>query len=246
MHKQTITTAILIVGIVLLFTLKVYADPTGATILSNSSAGAPSPSAGSRTDARGTITILELDAQQQDPFWKGYVGNVSGRLSLDDGDGFTIYDWSLVSGISGEVYVSRWASPVFTNVSCANYGNVSQEETYFGMTTNAADNINNTYNYSRHDAVTIGGFGTITLDTCKSMATFVNDTDQNMTDPDYQALVLQDGSQQLIFVTLISDNAYGYHNNISMNKTYDFQIIVPESATNSTSTTYYFWTELDG
>jgi hypothetical protein len=47
-----------------------------------------------------------------------------------------------------------------------------------------------------------------------------------------------DSSQRLIYTTIINASVAGYDN-----MPYDFQIIVPESAVNA-STTYYFFTEL--
>ncbi len=250
MNRRQLTSSIFIIGLALVFVLgafRVEADPTGASILSNSTAGTPTSSPASRADARGTITTIVLNTLQQDQFWKAYVGNVSGRLSLDDAAGNTIYDWTLLGAISGEVYVSRYSSPTFTSLSCANDANVTSEQTYFGMSASASDNINNTYNYTNHKEVVVGGFGTIPADTCKSTATYVNDTPQSINgNQTFQSLILQDSSDRLIFVTLIDDDSYSFDNDITVNKTNDFQVIVPESATNSTPTTYYFWTELDG
>ena len=248
MNDRTTTMVALVLAVFALTAYIVYADPTGASILTNESAGQPTSSPDSRADSRGTITTLRLDTVQQDQFWKAYVGNVTGSLSLDNADGFTIYDWSLSGSVAGEVYVSRAGSPDFTNLSCINNTILDQEHTFYDMTASAVDSINNTYNYTNHQAIVIGGFGTISADSCRSTATYVNDTAQSIDgNQTFQAVILQDDTNSnAIFVTIIDDNTYGYDNNISFNKTYDFQIIVPESDTNTTPTTYYFWTELDG
>jgi len=115
----------------------VNAAPTGASIGNLSTEGSPNPTPDNRSDPKGTITTLIIDAVQQDQFWKAYVGNITGRLSLDNANGYTIYDWALSStSKTGRVYVSRYLAPAFDNVTCANAGNVSAEHEYFNMTVN--------------------------------------------------------------------------------------------------------------
>jgi len=237
--------ATLVVLAVLAFTSLhgAFADPTGATILSNTTAGQPSSTAGNRTDAGGTITTLTISAVQQNNRWKAYVGNVSGRLSLDNAAGFTIYDWELSGGaIAGEVYVTRYSSITFSNLSCGNVGNITAESTYMNMTTTQVDGINRTFNYTDHRAITVGTIPPVTLnaDTCPSTATYVNDSRQNMTGTQaYDQVITQDPSSRVVFIGIINDNTGGYDNS-----PYDFQMIVPENAANATPTTYYFFTEL--
>lgn len=232
---------IALLGLFVVVSYMSIADPTGATILTNSTSGTPSSTAGNRTDERGTITTLTLDSLQQDQQWKAYVGNVSGRLSLDNAGGFTIYDWTLSGSIAGEVYVSRYSSPTFSNVSCANIGNISLEHGFYNMTLTQSDSINSTFNYTLHDAFFVGS-QSITADSCRSTATYINSAAQTMDGSQaFQELILMDSSNRLVFVTIISDNTAGYDNS-----EYDFQMIVPENDVNSTSTTYYFFTELDG
>ena len=220
------------------------ADPTGASILSNETAGSPSATAGNRSDAGGTITTLTLNSVQQDTRWKAYVGNVSGRLSLDNAAGSTIYDWELSGAIAGEVYVTRYSTVTFSNLSCANSGNISAESTYMNMTLSQADGLNRTFNYTDHRAITIGTVPPVSIsaDSCPSTATYVNDTRQNMSaTQDYDEVLLQDPSSRVVFATIIDDDSNGYDNS-----PYDFQLIIPENAANATPTTYYFFTELDG
>lgn len=245
--RSTRVATLLIAGLLVVVTLhNALGAPTGASILFNATAGSPSASASSMINSRGTITTVNLNALQQDQQWKAYVGNVTGRLSLDNADGFTIYDWELSGAIAGEVYVSRAASPEFTNVSCANIGNITAQYAYYNMTNGQVDNINATFNETSHASFFVGTLS-ISANSCPSGATFVNDTRQIIDgSQDFQQVVLQDNSTNLLFVALIDDNRYSYDNNISINRTYDFQLLVPDSDVNSTPTTYYFWTELDG
>jgi hypothetical protein len=218
--------------------------PTGADIITAETSGVPNATPDNRSDARGTITTIVLDATQQDQNWKAYVGNVTGRLSLDDAAGNTIYDWALSTvNKSGKVYISRALSPSFTNVSCADEANVSAEQTFHNMTSTQTDNINKTFNYTSHDAFYVGT-QSFNANTCKSTATYRNDSrTYNLMDGSqkFQEVVLQDNTDNVIFMTIFAGNNSGYDN-----RQYDFQMIVPESAIKSTPTAYYFFTELTG
>jgi hypothetical protein len=211
--------------------------PSGSTITTNATAGTPNPTPSNRTDTRGTITTILLNSVQQDQYWKGYVGNISGRLSLDDASGNTIYDWPLSLTKIGEVYLSRASSPTFSNVSCANINNITAEEAYFGMTSLQSDNINKTFNATNHQAFFVGS-QSITANSCRSALTYINDTAQSVNNAYFAELVLMDIAQNLIYTTIINSSTHGFSGLV-----YDFQMIVPESAVNS-STTYYFFTEL--
>src|SRR4051812_34670706 len=94
MNKKTTIVACILLVLALLITLSsVTALPTGATITTNSTAATPTPTASNRSDARGTITTIVINGLQQDQNWKAYVGNITGKLSLDNAAGLTIYDW---------------------------------------------------------------------------------------------------------------------------------------------------------
>lgn len=215
-----------------------FALPAGATITFNETAGTPTQTPSNRSDARGTITTVILNGVQQDQYWKAYVGNITGRLSLDDASGNTIYDWPISVNKVGEVYISRHSSLNFSNVTCASVGNISAEQGYYGMVETQADSINRTFNATSHQSFLVGAL-TITTNTCRSTATYRNDTAQNMDGSQtFQELILQDNTNKLVFVTFINASTSGFDN-----REYDFQAIVPESAVNS-STTYYFYTEL--
>jgi hypothetical protein len=244
MNKHTATTAafLAIASVIVAYLLvqQAFALPGGASITSNVTAGTPSTTPANRTDARGTITTIILSGTQQDQYWKGYVGNVTGKLSLDDASGNTLYDWALSVDKAGEVYISRYASPTFSNVSCANASSILGEEGFFGMTTTQADGINKTFNITNHQAFLVGSIA-ISSNSCDSLNTFRNDTWQNITAASnhyFQEILLADISSRLIFTTIINATITGFDN-----QQYDFQIVVPESVVNS-STTYFFFTEL--
>ncbi|MEK6946851.1 MAG: hypothetical protein AABX32_04555, partial [Nanoarchaeota archaeon] len=55
------------------------------------------------TSPGGYIFTAILDSTQQNTRWKGYVGNVTGTLTLDDASANTLFAWTLTS-VTGEVY----------------------------------------------------------------------------------------------------------------------------------------------
>ncbi len=220
-----------------------FADPSGASIVSNSTAGQPSSTPDSRNDSGGTITTMILSSLQQDNRWKAYVGNVSGYLSLDDATGNTIYDWNVGGTASGELYVTRHASVAFGNITCITDGNISSESAYMNMTLSQQDGVNKTFNYTSHQAITIGTIPPVSLgaNSCRSTATYVNDSRQAAMDGTqlFQEVLTQDSSSRVVYITILNNDQTGFNN-----RTYDFQIIVPENPVNLSQTVYYFFTEL--
>jgi hypothetical protein len=187
------------------------------------------------TTNRSTITTVVLDAVQQDQHWKAYVGNVTGTLKLQDAANSTIYDWGL-STIIGEVYASRSNSLSFTSPVCANASVIGAEQTALNMTTTGVDNIGNTFNSTNHTPRIVAG---VTLSGCNMTSLYVSNVSQGQTNAsDFQEFLMQDATASLVFVSILNDNKAGYNG-----RTYDFQMIVPESDTQAPKT-YYFYIEL--
>jgi hypothetical protein len=243
MNARNLAAVTMIIVIIAAISLQfATAEPTGASVDSNSTAGSPTSSPDSLTDPRGTITTIVLSSLQQDQYWKAYVGNITGQLSLDDASGNTIYDWALASvNKSGEVYVSRYNAITWSNISCINLSVLNAEMTFFGMAPTSSDSINNTYNYTSHAAVQVGTT-TLSANSCRSTATYRSDVRQAMDGSQrFQALIIQDNANaRAVYMTVVNNSFTGFDN-----RTYDFQIIIPEASTGS-ATTYYFFTELSG
>lgn len=217
--------------------LYVLAAPQGASITFNQSETATTRQADSHTAAGGSFTTLRLNVTSQTTKWKAYVGNISGKMTLDDSDNYTIYDWTLTV-VQGEVYVSRNDSVNFSSMVCANDGNISAEENNLNINATSDDSISNTFNESVHKSFVIGGTGTITNSSCYAIATYVNDQSQTPSEnANFQEILMSD-KENMVFVTLLEDNQPGFDGG-----DYDFQIIVPDDPS-ETSTTYYFYAEL--
>lgn len=216
-----------------------WALPAGPVINYVGNSTAVAISSNRSQDAKGTITVITLDSNQQDYKWKAYVGNVSGKLALDDGTSSTIYDWTLGTP-SGEVYVTRSSSVSWDNVVCANETIITGEQTALGMAALDSDNINRTFNYTAHQSFLVGTKN-ITESSCKNTATYVSDGPQTVdASALFQEILLSDPlSGSLIFTTIIENDQAGYND-----APYDFQLLVAENESSATPTLYYFFVEL--
>ncbi|KYK27383.1 hypothetical protein AYK26_03935 [Euryarchaeota archaeon SM23-78] len=217
--------------------IPVFAVPQGAKITLNQTENASVRPVDSHTAAGGSFTTLVLNVTSQTSKWKAYVGNVTGKITLDNSYNYTIYDWAITI-VQGEVYVSRNDSVSFSSLACANDGNISAEETTLNINSSTDDSISNTFDQQVHKSFVIGGTGTISNSSCYAIATYVNDSAQPADESaTFQEILLSDGLN-LVFTTLLENNEPGFDVG-----TYDFQFIVPDDP-GDTSITYYFWAEL--
>lgn len=237
MRNNKIVTFLLTALLVLTMSSLVFAQPTGTDItLVDSDSVAVSPP-DNRTDAGGTINTLVVDAIQQNPRWKAYVGNITGSLTLSDSLGNTIFDWALdQSDITGEIYSSRSDSVDWGTISCASAGTITSEHTALNMSGTAIDNIANTFNETTHPSITVG---TTTVSGCFATSTFVNSARQAQGSADFPIVLIQDTSD-LIYVSPINPSTTGYDGASS----FDFQMILANNQLSAT--TYYFYVELGG
>lgn len=214
------------------------AEPTGATIVSNTTQTITPAAAGSSTTAGGSFTTLILNATTQTPRWKAYVGNVSGSVGLRDANNQSIYDWGTTS-TGGEVYASRNNSINWAGITCAQNSTIITEQTALNHDYTDVDSINNTFNTTTHREFYVGTTQ-IVASSCRAIATYVNNAAQTVDEnADFQEILLQDDTNITIFTTLLDQDTVGYDGN-----TYDFQLIVPEDETADPPSTYYFWLEL--
>ncbi|MBR9692796.1 hypothetical protein GOV07_02575 [Candidatus Woesearchaeota archaeon] len=235
LNTPTLATFLLL-GILLASSLALAA-PSGARITYNSTDYGPTISPQSHTANRSTITTIILDAVQQNQYWKAYVGNVTGTLTLDDVNNNTIYDWTTTT-VSGEVYASR-STLDFGTVACADTATISAEEAAMNMTTpNQADNITSTFNSTDHTDTFVAGTN---LQNCPMTSLYVNDVSQGQNNAaDFQEFLMEEAGNNLVYVSIINDNTAGFDNA----RNFDFQMIVAESDRNALAYTYYFYVEL--
>jgi hypothetical protein len=236
MNKNSIFVLIIVLFVLLFFVINVRALPQSPVVVSNTTDNGPIVTM-SRNDSGGTITTIVLNSNQQDDAWKGYVGNVSGLLSLRDTNSQTLYDWSLAS-FNGEVYASSASSVQWLTAGCSNYGNISAQYTDLNMVESDMDSINKTFNWTRHREFFVGSIN-ITNSTCRTTYTFVNNTRQTVSETSVFQEVLLSDSSNLIFASLLEQDIHGFDA-----ITHDFQMIVPDTDLGAVNTNYYFWLEL--
>lgn len=231
----------LIMVLIFIAILKViYATPIGPSITSITNETQNATPGTLINTTGGSITTMTLNLTQQNPRWKAYVGNVTGTLTLDDANSYTIYDWNLGT-ISGEVYATRNSSTVsWADINCSNATHINNEEIAMNHT-NPDDNITTTFDDSNDEGFYVGDVY-IAPSSCSAVHTYINDQEQSS---DFEEVVLYDGTDvdngKIIYATILEDDTQGFDTN-----EYDFQMIVPENgaATWSSSTAYYFYAEI--
>ena len=241
----------------------IYALPTQPTVtlVSNTTKGSGSGleinyTGNTPTKAGGFIYTMNLEGISQNSRWKGFVGNVTGKLTLDDANDYTIYDWTVTTSISGEVYATRSSGTIdWTNINCSTINTTAAEEILMNHTANPSDNISRTFNGTNNTEFYVGNIK-IHADSCPTTHLYINDSKQETY---FQQILLYDGDksygnftnftsfENIVYTTIIEEDAFGYNNNVSIqNNSYDFQMILPEKGYSgwASSTAYYFFVEL--
>ncbi len=246
---------IIVVGLFLSIVTIVNAVPQGLTDvinIENSTKGSTAGLMVNESQGGGYIYTMNITGVSQNSRWKAYVGNVSGKLTLDDSTGSTIYDWTLTTVTTGRLFATRNdATPSWTNVNCTwtftadydtNNRSIEELENNALSHTSVDDNISATFAIINNSQFNVGSI-TIAENTCYTIHTYVNATtyaDKKQTDR-FEEVILYDGTLP-IYATLLEQDEEGFDNN-----TYDFQIILPEDGSSdfASSTAYYFFLELD-
>lgn len=237
MKAQTKWFFIGLLGILILSKLA-FALPSAPSITYVSNSTSTSSLQNRSVDEKGTITVVTLDANQQDYKWKAYVGNITGKVALDDANGMSIYDWNLGTAGGGEVYVSRFSNINWNNISCANQTSIDTEQIGVSMGAGASDSISATFNETTHRDFNVS---TTLISGCRSTATYVNGNPQVMNSTArFQEMLLRDsGTNNMIYSTFIEAAQNGYDN-----LPHDFQLLVAENESATVPSTYFFWVEL--
>lgn len=226
----------------------VYSSPNGPTsyeVLGSERSGITTQVAANISAMAGNITEIKMNASAITKSWQGYFGNISGKITLDDANNMTLYNWDYASPL-GRVYAARIDSVVWTNISCmrfdadgSQYPNVTIEEGIMGSSATDSDGLDETFASASHDELIIGTV-TIAANTCNSTALFINDAAQST---DFKEVLLTDNSSNLsiIYTAILEQDVAGFNN-----KAMDFEMLVSENghSGDETATPYYFWVEL--
>lgn len=211
--------------------------PSSIVIISNETKEV-SNSSGTMLNTSGSyITTINISTISQNLRWKAFVGWVTGKYALDNVNGSTIYDWTMIS-TTGNVYATRNSSIIsWSNIVCANNSTMHTENLMMNHT-KASDNITATFSRSStHQAFSVGTVS-FNASQCPTLNTYVGNTTQ---DTYFEEMALYDGSSSLIYATIMNPGKTGYDS-----KTYDFQLIVPENGLVgfSGATAYYLYVEI--
>ncbi len=250
MKKNILILTFLFILSTILLGFSVFAVPVGPTVTYKGNTTMNTTSAvtmnytGSGNIAGGYIYTANLNSNQKNPRWKAFVGNVTGTLVLQDADGYSIYDWSVTTALTGEVYATRSSTTIsWSTIACATNSNVSNEMVALNHT-NINDNISTTFDASDNDQFVVGTT-TIGANTCNTTNLYVNGSAP--TADEFEEVLLHDGDN-MVYTAILEQDLHGFDGNQSEanSTTYDFQLMLPEdgSATWASSTAYYFYVEL--
>jgi len=209
--------------------------------------------------AAGNVTELTLNTSSRSNRWQGYYGNITGTITLDNAQNFSLYSWTGDITPTGEIFasdtaISNWSdvycfnmSDVRPGVNCTGAGagggsggpdnitclNISEAQQKFGGSITGTESLNATFT-GNHD---IDIDGTV-FSNCPATNTYVNSSGQNINFT--EVLLTENNTRTMIFATIINASHWGFNN-----VTHDFQMIVGDDGDNATLTTYTFYIELN-
>ncbi|MCK5282030.1 MAG: hypothetical protein KAK00_01345 [Nanoarchaeota archaeon] len=191
----------------------------------------------------GNVTQLTINTTSLTANWQGYYGNISGIITLDDGDGNTLYDWyDETISLVGEIYAANQSGITWSDVICVNltgngttgYSGINQTvlEDMYDISHSAKDGFDETFDSEIN--ITIGSTG---LGACPGTHLYVDNSSQ--TERWNETLLTENATGAVIFAVAVEENDPGFNG-----KQWDFQMIVAEDGSSAGSTPYSFYIEL--
>ncbi len=242
MNTRTLT--LLTLTLTMFMTLSVMAvQPFGASYTEVSSERAPMDVAANHSALAGNVTEITVSGFSTTQTWQGYFGNVSGTVQLADASDNQMYNWTLASP-EGEIYATTDTSVAWANIACFDLaGNHSNLESDFNIISDDVDGVNETFS----DAGTHDMFYTnnvqFTAGQCAS--TSIYDNTGASVDNHFEEVLMTDQSanNEVIFAAILDEeDVAGFDNAM-----HDFEMLVLEDGhgTDTATTTYYFYVELE-
>jgi len=237
--KRKITTITLVMFALLLMTQIVFAEVTAPTSLNKVTSSRRDLSAlpdQQQAVIAGNVTQLSLDVLTTTKSWAGAYGNISGTITLDNSNNDTFYNWTGITA-DGEIYASRVDINDFSSVQCATETDKETEDAALNNDASASDNVNKTFATKNAPDFNVGTVS-ITGSNCYHTNAFNSGGAQTA---DFHQVLLDDGSNNMIYTTLINGSKTGFDGNA-----WDFEMLLAEDGHgNSATTNYYFWVELN-
>lgn len=251
---------VLVFCTILILSSLVSALPNGAVVTNLTSSRANVTSAGNDSAIAGNITELAISGYSITQSWQGYFGNVTGTIMLADNSDNVMYNWSLASP-EGEIYASTNDSISWADVQCFNFdadgtyigaetpGDTNQHgtnltilEAMFGIADDDVDGVNETFTLlgSGHNTFYTNNLN-FSEGECRNTQVFTN-SGQGEDNKFEEVLLYEPTTRSIIFTSLLNENVFGFDNN-----PHDFEMLVLENGhlTDTETTTYYFWIELE-
>lgn len=225
--KHKLGIAVLAIMLAILLIPTVSATPTGVQL----DIGTPTTkgffASGVIGAQGGNNTNLNASSETQTEAWQGFFGEVAGNITLQDANGFSMYEWA--DAMAGTVFASRDSAVDFTSIAGQTDCTIDED-----LTGTNSDRVNNTFALN----TSLSGWsiaGTSITSACQTH-TYVNSTAQST---NFEEIILtDDGGTTSIYATTIETDTLGFDN-----QTHDYQLIVPDTL-NDTTTTYYLYVEL--
>ena len=209
----------------------------------------------------GNVTESDFTGFSVTNFWQGFYGNVSGIITLEDGIGNALYNWSTASP-GGEIYAANQTTSIsWTSVMCLNYSaaaprnnsgtfggygtntmNLSELHRAFGFNVSvpSSDNVSATFKESNtHDQFDTGSL-TFSAAECPTAYVF-NSADAPVAGQFEEVILWDPANNATIWASILENNLNGFDQRF-----HDFEMLVLENGagTETTTTLYYFWVEL--
>ncbi len=255
--------AVAAIAFLIFHATSISAQPTGANLTEIGSETAPADPAGSAQAQAGNITQLNIRGVSTTQTWQGYFGNVTGTIQLADSNDNVLYNWTLANP-QGEVYATTNQSVSWSNVQCFNFTatgtyaddtgnagatsrfgtNLTQLESRYNIAYDDVDGVNETFIYS--GAGTHDLFYTNQLEfvegECRSTRVY-SSSGQGVSNQFEEVLLYEPTTTSVIYVALLEEGSVAGFDGSD----YDFQMLVLEDGhgTNTDTTTYYFFVELE-
>jgi len=225
--KHTLSIAVIAIMLAILLVPGANATPDGAQLDIGTSTTKGFFAAGIIGAQGGNNTNLNASTETQTEAWQGFFGEVAGNITLQDASGFSMYEWPDAS--AGTIFASRDSNVDFTSIAGQTDCTIDED-----LTGTNSDRVNNTFTLNT-SLIGWSIAGSSITSACQTH-TYVNSSAQNAS---FEEIILtDDGGTTSVYATKIEQDTLGFDN-----QTHDYQIIVPDTL-NDTTTTYYMYVEL--
>ena len=255
-------TSLLILGIIVFMAAVAYAAPIGAFLTADAPEKKPTTPAGTNGAGAGNVTYVNLTGESVTLSWQGYYGEVSGVITLDNANNYTLYNWT-VTNAKGEVYAAN-ETVTWTNVQCFNFtaagtfaddsGNaggtskfgmsLAQLELSYNLSATDVDGVNETFRLigaSTHDSFFTGPLS-FNEGECRNTRILSQGSGVGQNDKFEEVLLYDPDGKMPVFASILEQNLAGFDT-----AAHDFEMLVLEKGRqgNTLATTYYFYVELE-